>query len=54
MADNRQSCCGDVHYAELHITITDMRHLTTGSFFALLGDFVVVRTYTYTNLDSTV
>ena len=56
MPDNRQSCCGDAQYSELNITITDMRHLTTGIvlIYASLGDFVVVRTCTYTNLVSTV
>jgi hypothetical protein len=56
MSDDRQSCCGDVQYSELNIQVTDMRHLTTVRVlrYASLGDFVVVRACTYTNLDSTV
>ena len=44
-----------MQYSELNITITDMRHLTTVIVLrnASLGDFVVVRTCIYTNLDST-
>ena len=56
MPDNRQSCCGDALYSELNITIKNLRHLKTGIAlrYASLGDFVVVRTCTYTNLGSAV
>jgi len=42
--------------AKLVTKYTDMRRLTTGirSENASLGDFVVVRTCSYTNLDSSV